>query len=1134
MRMKLITTLLLVLGCLTGVDGYSQKVTLNLHAVPVEKLIKEIRRQTGYLFLYKSEQLRSAGKVSVQAESEEWEKVLTQGLLNTPLTFKIVDKTIVILPKPATTGGNDRPSQQQAKDIQVSGTVRSSDNGQPLAGASVKLKDSNRGTATEANGNFTLQVPDSGGILVISFIGYETVELPVSKAGHLKIELKQKETRIDEVVVIGYGTMNRKDVTGAVGKVNIKDLIKAPVRSFDEALAGRIAGVQVASADGQPGAAYNITIRGNNSLTQDNSPLYVIDGFPVENPNNNVIDPNDIESIDILKDASATAIYGARGANGVIVITTKKGKISNPVITYNGSVGFQEKMNKVAVMDPYEFVKFQLDLSPANAILLYLNNGKTLESYKNVKGTDWQDQLLQNGLMHNHYLSVTGGNVNTRYAVSGSVLSQEGIILNSGMKRYQGRFSLDQVISKNVKTGINASYSHVKTFGTVPSQTSFLSSTNLMYSIWGYRPVSGNDSILLDDLNYDPGINASSDNRYNPLITVKNELRNAITNSLMANVWMEYAITRNLTLRVTGGITNNMLKNETFNNSKTRSGDPHLSSTGPNGSIISNPVNSWVNENTITYKKSFNANHLLNVVAGFTAQGVSTKRYGVSAIQLPNESLGLSGLDEGTPQTVTSLSSRNTLSSLLGRVNYQFKGRYLFTASFRADGSSKFAPGNKWSYFPSGAIAWRMSNEPFMKRLSFVSDAKLRISYGVTGNNRVSDFAYLSTLNLVPAVAYSFNNQTPSAGIYPATLGNRDLKWENTSQIDIGYDLGLWKDKVTIGIDAYRKTTYDLLLNAQIPATTGFESAFKNIGKIRNEGLELTLGARIFSNKDVEWTSSFNISFNDSKVLALNDGQEALLSTVSWDQSYNPNYLYLAKLRKPIAQLYGYIWEGNYQYNDFDQAPDGSYVLKSNVPANGNARNVIRPGDIKYRDINGDGTITPLDATVIGRSMPVHTGGFTNNFRYKHFDLNIFFQWSYGNDLFNANRLVFEGAPITLLNQFATYAKRWTPDNQNNELFRAGGGGPRGYAYSSRLVEDGSYLRLKTLSAGYNLPDALLKKFKLKSFRFHVSAQNLVTWTDYSGPDPEVSVKSSALTPGFDYSAYPRARTVTLGVNLSF
>ncbi len=426
-----------------------------------------------------------------------------------------------------------------------------------------------------------------------------------------------------------------------------------------------------------------------------------------------------------------------------------------------------------------------------------------------------------------------------------------------------------------------------------------------------------------------------------------------------------------------------------------------------------------------------------------------------------------------------------------------------------------------------------MSAENFMKNLKFVSDAKLRISYGQTGNNRVGDFSTYSTFIIEPMAAYAFNNAVVK-GIIPMAIGNPGLKWESTSTTNIGYDLSMFKGRVDLTIDAYRKTTSGLLLNALLPTTTGYLNAFKNVGSVRNQGLEFTLNTINVKTPNFQWSSNFNISFNQNKLVGLADNQESLQTPIVWERRYTGVPLYVAKLNQPIAQMFGYVWDGVYQYSDFDKLPDGRYILRADVVNNGSARTSVQPGDIKYKDINGDGMVSTLDQTQIGRSNPIHTGGFSNNLNYKNFDLNVFFQWSYGNDIVNANRLIFEGNATTSvnLNQYASYADRWTPTNPSNTLHRIGGQGPA--YYSSRVIEDGSYLRLKTVSLGYNLGGSLVKAIKVKSLRVYTSGQNLWTWTNYSGPDPEVSVKNSTLTPGFDYSAYPRARTITFGLNATF
>jgi TonB-linked SusC/RagA family outer membrane protein len=1060
------------------------------------------------------------------------ETVLNECFKNQPLSYTLIDKIVVVKEKKRIDPIN--PVAVLAAPVSIiRGTVKD-DKGNPLAGVSVVVKGTAKGTSTAADGSFSIDAKERD-MLEFSMIGYQKRGVRVGKNQNINVVMEIEAAVGNEVVVVGYGTQRKKDLTGSVASVPVEDMLKAPVKSFDEALAGRVAGVQVNSNDGQPGSGFNITIRGQNSLTQDNSPLYVVDGFPIEGANNNAINPADIESIEVLKDASASAIYGARGANGVILITTRSGKKGKPTIDYSGNYGFQQNIKTMDLMDPYEFVRLQSELNLPIAKSLYLDSvGRTLDSYKTIKSIDWQDQLFRNGPIQQHNISLGGASDNTQYIISGSINNQEGLIINSGFKRYQGRMSVTQKVTDRLKVYANFNYSNIQANGVVPTSGTNSATNNLLYSTWGYRPVAGSGNNLAGVL-FDPDIDGSNDYRVNPIISSNNELRNAATNNFIANSYAEYKINKSLTFKVSGGITNNLRRNDLFYNSLTYYGNPSSAGgvNGVNGSVIFTQTTSWLNENTLTYKTKFNNYHNLNILAGVTFQGDRFSRYGSAAIQVPNESLGLNGLDEGVPQRIDAQSSDSKLESFISRVNYNYKSKYLATLSFRADGSSKFSPGKRWSYFPSGSFAWRMSSEDFMEKLEFVSDAKLRIGYGITGNNRVGDFSYLSVLGMPAGSPYAFNNSI-NLGAIPISLGNPDLKWESTSQANIGYDLIFFNYKLSITADIYRKTTYDLLLNADLPYTTGYDNAFKNIGKVRNQGLEFSVVNTNISNKNFKWTSSLNISFNQSKVLELNQNQESMTSSLGWDNSFSSTPLYIAKLNQPIAQFYGYVFNGIYQLEDFDVASNGAYTLKGTISDNGNVRSSIQPGDIRYKDLNGDGVVNAKDQTVIGRGQPIHTGGFNNDFSYKNFDLNLFFQWSYGNDIYNANRMIFEGNMLAKLNlnQFADYADRWTPENPSNTLYRVNGQGPK--VYSSRVIEDGSYLRLKTVSLGYNFDAKLLRKIKLKTLRLSASAQNLITWTNYSGVDPEVSVRNSALTPGFDYSAYPRGRTIVFGLSTSF
>lgn len=1040
-----------------------------------------------------------------------------------PILFVLLMALCLILPETL--------CAQQLKNLV--GTVTDATTGDPIPGVSIKLKRNNAVVATDANGKYGLRVGNAD-YLIFSYVGYESRTLLVGDKTTLNVLLKPVYNALNEVVVIGYGSVKKSDLTGSVGQVNMDDLTKAPVASFAEALAGRIAGVQVSSSDGQPGVGMDIVIRGANSLTQSNSPLYVIDGFPIEEPDNAALNPDDILSINILKDASATAIYGSRGANGVIIIETKKGKIGKPLVALSSSFGFQQPLKKIEMMNAYEFVKLQKEISAVNAEANYFQNGRDLEFYRTAESIDWQDKVIKQSPMQIHNISLRGGNTQTRYAISGSVFDQEGIILNTGSKRYQGRIAVDQTISKKIKVGLTANYSQITRSGQLVAAGGNANFTAyMMYRTWAYRPTTGTD-VRLEDYDDDPDNTNVSDIRINPVVSSLNDYTHTGTTDFMANAYLQYDILKDLSLKVTGTASSRKSKLDRFFNSKTPQGSPlnRFNSLGVNGSVRYSDNDVWSNENILTYNKAFNKDHKLTVMGGFSIQSTSSNSYGYSAQRLPNEALGMPGLDEGTPFGGVANESDNALMSFYGRAEYNYKSKYLLTATYRADGSSKFYMANRWGYFPSAAAAWNMHNESFMKALPMISNSKLRLSYGVTGNNRIGDFDYFSNLALPMGNSYSFNNGTPTQSIVLSKLGNPKLKWESTQQTNIGYDLGLFKNKIELTVEVYRKTTKDLLLNADMPASSGYAKAFKNIGSIRNDGMEFSLNTVNISNKNFSWSSNFNIAFNRNKVLALARNQERMFSTVRVGQD-SPQ-LYVSEIGKPAGLFYGRIFDGVYQFEDFDSPSPGMYVLKKGIPGNGQTV-PIQPGHIKYRDINGDGTVDDADMTVIGSGQPLHTGGFLNNLGYKGFSLNVFLQWSYGNQIYNANRMMLDGNYLGLANtnQYASYINRWSPENPTNANFKPGGHGPAG-AQSTRVLEDGSYLRFKTVSLGYSIPSKYIKRFYLSNLSLVVSAQNLYTFTKYSGMDPEVSVLNSVLTPGFDYSAYPQARTLNFALKASF
>ena len=1093
----------------------------------------------------------------------------------------------------------------QDKVFKVSGTVVDS-KGETLPGVNITIKGTPKVAVSDMDGKYSITVPNGQTVLVFSYIGLQTREEIAKNANGKSIALQDGFSKLNEVVVIGYGTSTKKDLTGAVGRVEMEDIKKAPVTSFDQALAGRIAGVQVTSNDGQPGAGSQFSIRGS-SISQDASPLFVIDGFPVENMDLNSINMNDVESISVLKDASSIAIYGSRAAAGVVIVNTKRGVESAPKFTYTHSTSFQKDVNRVKVMSPYDYVKLMVELDQQSGtpsapstkfsgIYLDPTKGVDLDYYKNVKPLDWADKLLQQGVISNHSIKMVGGNKDTKYSFSGALTDQKGIIINTGMKRYDGKMTFDQRINKNLRLGVNAGYTNTTTFGTIPNAGN---GGGVMYNMWGFRPVNGLTGSDLTGSPVDETVLADfiagtstiiPDNLVNPLQQAQNEYRKNISITSNLTSFLEYSFWKNFKLKVSGGINSTNAISEAFYNTKTSQGLLFVNSQGIVGNVngingqTSNITNSsYLNENTLTFKTTVNKKHLFDVLSGFTYQYGKSYGFGFRSINIPQpeEKFGILSLSAGTPSTPLNLATHNQLYSFLGRFNYSYDGKYLLTFSGRNDGSSKLQPGKQWGFFPSGAIGWNFSKEPFFEKInSVVNFGKLKASYGMIGNNRVNDFAYAYQSAYSNSLGYPmyyspFNPYL--GGKTPYFYGNDQLTWEITKELDLGLSLGLFDDRITVDADYYEKKTIGSLLLASLPATGGYAvgtgGQYQNMGDIMNRGFEFTINTVNVATKNFKWNTSFNISFNSNKILNFYDGSDVRQTTLTLNglsSASNP-VAWVAKVGQPMSQFYGYKWGGVYQYEDFDKLANGSYVLKNGVPSYSPN---VRPGDAKYLDLNGDGKVDATDQTVIGKGSPIHFGGINNNFVYKNFSLNVFFQWNYGNNILNANRLIFEQAPFsgnlqynTKLNMYDTFANRWTPDNPTNDIpaARAANVVDTGVKISDRVIEDGSFLRLKTISLSYNLPTNTVKKMGLTGVRFNMSAQNIFTWTKYSGIDPEVSTYrvpnpanapsgtsgqsatagtgysfvqpssgSPVLAQGLDYTAYPRALTVNFGAEINF
>lgn len=1030
----------------------------------------------------------------------------------------------------------------------VGRVVDTSDN--PLIGVTVIIKGTNKGTSTDLDGNYSITVGKEQ-TLTFSYLGYTSVEELVGSRTVINVKMAEEATTISsvEVVSVGYGTVARRDLTGSVAKVDMESMMKQTVTTFDQALAGRVAGVVVSTSDGALGQEANIIIRGNNSLTQSSAPLYIVDGFPMESSMASTINPNDIESTDILKDASATAIYGARGANGVVVITTKSGMEGAPKVNFNASWTISQISNKIDLMDPYEFVELQSEMCTiSNSTNPYFANENpetglptTLEDYRGLEGNDKQDEIYRTSFTQNYHVALSGGKDGMRYNASFSALDQDGIIERSNFQRYQGKFNFTlPLFKKKLILNMNANYSRAITNGITPTdaQQSSSSSGWLIYSTWGYRPIRpiGSNQEDIDTELTDSEVAGNNDYRFNPAITVREEYRKTIVDYLSANAALTWTIIPDLKLKVTGGYVLNKRKREEFNNSSTYTGNPNSpSGKGVNGAIYWTDQSTWLNENTLTYKRRFGRSHNVDFLGGLTFQGQKQSYDGVSATQLTNETLGLAGLHTGNYQVVTPWRRNWTMMSFLFRANYNFRYKYYFTVSFRADGSSKFPEHNRFGYFPSAGASWNFNRENLFKDQKWLSNGKIRASWGRTGNNRTSTpYDFYAQITTTPGSSNSFDyvfGGENVSGYYTSNMANDRLMWETTTQYDIGLDLGFFEDRIRFTADWYMKDTDDLLLNATMPNSSGYNTAMVNIGKIRNTGWEFSLETVNVKSRNFQWTTSFNIAFNTNEIRALNTGENTLMpNPLTWDNKFNQQYPYISQVGKPTGLMYGFIYEGTYKNEDFNEAGQ----LRDGIPfMQEYTRDQIKPGDAKYMDINGDGIITDDDRTIIGCGQPLHTGGFGNNLTWKNFDLNFFFTWSYGNDVLNANRLIFESGSSRELNQLSSYVNRFNSEtNPTSDIPRAYANGTM--VYSSRVVEDASYLRLRSISLGYNLPSRALRKIHLSAMRIYLTVDNVWTITGYSGPDPEVSTRNSVLTPGFDWSAYPRAIGFTAGVNITF
>ncbi len=1080
----------------------------------INTVLSGIEKDAEVKFSYSPNLIQASRKITLNLSNEKLSTVLDKLLAPYHLKYEIVGKQIILkrdLPDPERTesGQTGLLDNFPPSDVAIAGTV-TDETGAPLPGVSILVKGTQNGTTSDNDGKYKIEIADPGVLLVFSFVGYLSQEIAIGNRSAIDISMKIDDKTLSEVVVVGYGVVKKRDLTGSVVSIGSAELREQPVSSFNQALQGRVAGVQVTNSSNAPGGGITIRVRGGNSISASNDPLYVIDGFPVTNPDpasgasNSAsypnplasINPNDIESIEILKDASATAIYGSRGANGVVLVTTKRGKEGQVNIDFDAYYGVQKitKMLDMATAEDHTGAKNE-----------QLRNLNFAERYGDPKGaypkkpseygagTNWQKEMYQAAPIQSYQLSFSGGTDKIRYIVSGNYFNQDGIVITSNFKRYTTRINLDAKVSKRLKIGTN--FTVTRSYNNSVNEVGSNGLVGLTVRASPASPVfDANGVYQLLNVGSGSGFNSIA----NPVAVARTTTNLLTTDRMLGNMFGEVTIAEGLSARVSVGADVLNTRRNIFYTPQTLLANT-VNGYGSNGS--SNNLN-LLNENIITYTKKVDA-HAFDAVAGVTFQSNREERSYAEAQDFPSYTLGANNIGlANKPLPSRGALNKWGLNSYLGRVNYRLMDRYLFTLTGRIDGSSRFGLNNKYGFFPSGAFAWRVTDENFMKTVRAISDLKLRASYGITGNDGIGLYNSLSQYTTLRTV---FGDKEVLAN-EASRIANPDLRWEKTAQLDIGLDLALFSNRIQVTGDYYIKTTTDLLLAVELPATTGFTSVTRNIGSLQNKGFELGINT-INLDGALKWKTSGNISINRNKVIKLNNAEQFLTLNS------------IVKVGESVGSFYGNVFEGIWQTTEEIKAA-GTLARAGDLP-----------GAIRYKDVNGDGVFNEAsDRKILGTGMPKFIFGLTNNLSYKGFDLSIFFQGVQGNCILNATRKSMEQSDPSdnLLKTVINGA--WRADRPSNTLpsIRQW----RTTNTDSFYIEDGSFVRLKNVSLGYALP---IKTKLVKRVRVYLSGQNLATFTKYRGYDPEVNSDfNNNAQYGLDNYAYPAARTFTLGASASF
>jgi TonB-linked SusC/RagA family outer membrane protein len=1091
-------------------------------SVSLKSLLSQWESEYRVTIFYESN-LVGDKRVQPQAIAGTLEDKLSAVLPQAELRFKkLRDDYFVVVgptaaaPAPATTASTTAAVQ----DVTISGRVTDA-KGEGLPGVTVLVKGTSTGTSTNSDGSFSLSVPENS-VLVFSSVGYLRQELAITgTTSNLLMKLVEDQQSLTEVVVVGYGTQARQELTTSITSVNARAIERQPVAGFDQALQGQAPGVQVTAPSGTPGAGINVRIRGNSSISLNASPLYVIDGIPVmpdyqqeltvgnQRPNPlNALNPNDIESIDILKDGAAAAIYGLRASNGVVVITTKRGKVGKAQVGFSMYVGRQTLRKKLDVLSSEQFATL-LNEQQTNAGL------PTYPSLDSIRHhTDWQDEVYRSATIQNYQLNVSGGTDKTRYYLAGGYFKQEGIAINSGFDRYSFKLNLDQQLSTRFRAGTSLNLSRTLNNNSSRSEKGAGNSGTVLGALAQIPTIP----VRNPDGSY--AINTFDRTYSNPVGYLLESSNKATIYQAIGNVYAELDILKNLTLRSTAGLDfRTQIENEFLTRDYPGTAQSQPETRG-SGRTSTNQQVIWLQENTLTYSPSLGEKHNLTLLAGESMQ--ESSRFTSSAGGSGYASNAVPYLSAVSLFTApNSYADEWGLLSFFGRATYSYDQRYLASLSLRSDASSRFRDGHKFGYFPAIGLGWRISKEAFFPQGKMVSELKLRGSFGANGNQEV--YTYQRFPRYGVGNSYPGLGTAVSPGISQTDIGNNDVKWETTYQYNAGVDLGMFNDRLTLTLDVYRKHTKDLLTLVSIAPSTGADnlSILQNVGTVQNQGIELGLNTVNMqaAGEGFGWTTNFNISMNRNKVLDLGKVINADGEEVDRRQESANGFTLVGE---PLGVFYGYQVQGIFQTQD-------------EVDAAATQSNLTAPGDIRFRDLNSDGIINDKDRTVIGNPNPKAVGGMTNTFTYKGLELSVFFQGSFGNKIYNQNREVLEAMSVPL-NQSTNVLDRWTPTHTNTNVPRAVAGDPNGNArYSDRFLEDGSYVRLKNLTLAYNVPVSLTKRAAISNLRLYITGQNLITWTDYTGYDPEVSSDPFSTTGlGRDFGVYPQSRTYTVGLNATF